>query len=151
MNQDFKEFFATLNANGVEFLIIGGVAFNFHATPRATKDIDVWVRPALDNLQAFLGALTRFGFSHTLEPTELVNSDRVLMLGRVPNRIDVLTRPSGVDWDSSWKNRVRSNFDGEPVSFLSLADLILAKRAAGRPQDLADVAKLERIQKRGPR
>ncbi len=151
MNQDFKEFFASLNASGVEFLVIGGVAFNFHATPRATKDIDIWVRPSLDNLRALLGALTRFGFSHALDAAELVSTERVLMLGRVPNRIDILTQPAGLDWEASWKNRVQSNFDGEPVSFLSLSDLIVAKRAAGRPQDLADVAKLERIQQRLPR
>jgi len=148
MNQDFKEFFASLNASGVEFLVIGGVAFNFHATPRATKDIDIWVRPTLENLQALLAALTRFGFSHALEAAELVRSERVLMLGRVPNRIDILTQPAGLDWDASWNDRVPSNFDGEPISFLSLSNLILAKRAAGRPQDLADVAKLEKIQKR---
>jgi hypothetical protein len=148
MNQDFKEFFASLNASGVEFLIIGGVAFNLHATPRATKGIDVWVRPTHENIRALLDALTRFGFSHQLDAADLVNTERVLMLGRVPNRIDVLTRPAGLEWDASWEARVPSNFDGEPVAFLSLSDLILAKRAAGRPQDLADAAKLESVRKR---
>ncbi|MBN2192607.1 MAG: hypothetical protein JW751_07295 [Polyangiaceae bacterium] len=148
MNRDFREFFASLNASQVEFLIVGGVAYNFHATPRATKDIDVWVRPTTSNLGAFLEALTRFGFDHGLDPESLARDARVLMLGRVPNRIDVLTRPAGVEWTSCWAHRVSAEYDGEPVSFLSLPDLIVAKRAAARPQDLADVAKLERILQR---
>ena len=135
MNQDFKEFFASLNTRKVDYLIIGGVAFNFHATPRATKDIDVWVAPSLANLQAFLDALTAFGFKHELQAASLVSESRVLMLGRVPNRIDVLTQPSGLVWEQCWANRVLADYDGEPVAFLSIANLIEAKRAAGRPQD----------------
>jgi hypothetical protein len=57
MNQDFKEFFKSLNARGVEFLVVGGVAYNFYAPPRATKDIDVWIRPTAENATAFLTAL----------------------------------------------------------------------------------------------
>jgi predicted Fe-Mo cluster-binding NifX family protein len=63
MNQDFKEFFKSLNAHGVDFLIVGGVAYNFYAPPRASKGIDVWVAPSVANLQKFLDALTVFGFS----------------------------------------------------------------------------------------
>ncbi len=147
MNQDFREFFASLNAKKVEYLIIGGVAFNFHAVPRATKDIDVWVGPSLTNLEAFLLALTDFGFGHSLEPSALLDEARVLMLGRVPNRIDVLTHPSGLQWDRCWANRVVADYDGEPVWFIGIGDLIEAKRAAGRPQDLADLKKLDSISK----
>ena len=147
MNQDFKEFFASLNAKHVEYLIIGGVAFNFHAVPRATKDIDVWVGPSLANLRAFLAGLEEFGFAHAMSPSDLAHQECVLMLGRVPNRIDVLTRPSGLQWEPCWDNRVQANYDGEPVWFIAIGDLIEAKRAAGRPQDLADVSKLETILK----
>lgn len=49
MNQDFKEFFKSLNARGVEFLVVGGVAYNSYAPPRATKDIDVWIHPTVEN------------------------------------------------------------------------------------------------------
>ena len=145
MNQDFKEFFASLNAHSVDFLILGGVAYNFYAPPRATRDIDIWIRPTLENTEAFLSALTDFGFSHTLDARELTERDKVLMLGRPPNRIDVLTRPDGLEWEGSWRRRVPSDYAGEPVSFLSLDDLIESKRAAARDQDLVDVRKLERI------
>ncbi len=145
MNQDFKEFFELLNAKGVSFLVVGGVAFNFHATPRATKDIDVWVHPTEDQLRRLLAAFTEFGFVHDLDPAVLLDAGNVIMLGRVPNRIDVLTQIAGVDWEICWKNRVQADYDSIPISFLSLDDLLAAKRAAGRPQDLADANKLEQV------
>jgi hypothetical protein len=117
VNRDFAEFFALLNQHGVEFLIIGGVAYNFHAPPRATKHIDVWVRPTRENL----------------------------MIGRAPTRIDVLTRPDGLDWDGAWSRRMNTDYGDVPISVLAIEDLISSKRAAGRPRDLADVSMLERI------
>lgn len=151
MNRDFKEFFASLNDRRVEFLVIGGVAYNFHAPPRATKDIDVWVRPTSGNLQRLLAAIAAFGFpTHDIDLADLAANPRVLMLGRVPFRIDILTRPAGVDWDSAWPRRAAGDYDGVPVGYLSRIDLIAAKRAAGRPRDLADVAELERLEQDRP-
>jgi hypothetical protein len=145
MNQDFKEFFRSLNARGVEFLIVGGVAYNFYAPPRATKDIDVWLRPTVENVTAFLTALREFGFAHDLDATELVEKDKVLILGRPPNRIDVMTRPDGVSWDACWSRRVPSDYAGEPIAYLAIEDLLASKVAAGRDQDLVDAKKLRAI------
>jgi hypothetical protein len=145
MNQDFKEFFKSLNGRGVEFLVVGGVAYNFYAPPRATKDIDVWIRPTVENARAFLNALTGFGFAHELDAKELVENDKVLILGRPPNRIDVLTRPDGIAWDECWNRRVPSDYAGEPIAYLSLDDLIASKVAAARDQDIVDAKKLRLI------
>jgi hypothetical protein len=145
MNQDFKEFFKSLNARGVEFLVVGGVAYNFYAPPRATKDIDVWIRPTVENATAFLAALTEFGFAHTLDAKELVEKDKVLILGRPPNRIDVLTRPDGIKWEDCWSRRMTSDYAGEPIAFLAIDDLLASKLAAGRDQDLVDAKKLRAI------
>jgi hypothetical protein len=146
-NQDFKEFFASLNAQKVSFLIIGGVAYNHYAPPRATKDIDIWVQPCVDNCTRLVAALAAFGFpTERLDPTVLASSDQVLILGRAPNRIDVLTQPGGVEWQAAWDHRTLTDYDGVPVGLLSLPDLILMKRHAGRGQDLVDVAKLLKVQ-----
>ncbi len=149
MNQDFKEFFASLNARGVEFLVVGGVAYNFYAPPRATKDIDIWIRPTVENASVFLSALTTFGFPHQLDAKELAEQENVLMLGRPPNRIDVLTRPDGITWEGCWSRRVPADYAGEPIAFLSLEDLMASKLAAGRDQDLVDLRKLRTIAERG--
>lgn len=145
MNQDFKEFFRLLNARGVEFLIVGGVAYNFYAPPRATKDIDIWIRPTVENGTAFLAALSEFGFAHQLNATELVEKDKVLILGRPPNRIDVMTQPDGISWEACWSRRVPSDYANEPIAYLALEDLLVSKLAAARDQDLVDAKKLRVI------
>jgi hypothetical protein len=145
MNQDFKEFFRSLNARGVEFLVIGGVAYNFYAPPRATKDIDVWIRPTIENVTKFLTALAEFGFAHRLDAKELVEKNKVLILGRAPNRIDVLTKPDGILWDACWNRRVPSDYADEPIAYLALEDLVASKLAAARDQDLVDAKKLRVI------
>ncbi|HLT39202.1 MAG TPA: hypothetical protein VK034_23115 [Enhygromyxa sp.] len=146
MNSDFADFFALLNQHGVEFLIIGGVAYNFHAPPRATKDIDVWVRPTRDNLERLIHVLEAFGLPiEAIDIEDLEREQRVLMIGRAPTRIDVLTRPDGLDWAGAWSRRVTTDYGDVPVGLLAIEDLISSKRAAGRPRDLADVSTLEKI------
>lgn len=146
-NQDFKEFFALLNAQKVSWLVIGGVAYNHYASPRATKDVDVWLQPTSENCKRFIQALGLFGFpTDSLNEQTLSESDQVLILGRAPNRIDVLTQPGGVDWDAAWEHRTLADYDGVPIALLSLPDLVQMKRHAGRPQDLVDVAKLIKVQ-----
>lgn len=147
-NQDFKEFFELLHAQKVEFLIIGGVAYNHYASPRGTKDIDVWVAPRVDNCARLISALDAFGFpTGALDAAGMASSDSVYVLGKAPNRIDILTQPGGVAWPEAWERRTLSDYDGAPISILSLSDLIAMKRHAGRPQDLVDVEKLEEARK----
>ena len=146
VHPDFREFFALLNAKKVSYLIIGGVAYNYHAPPRATKDIDVWVEPSADNLERLIEAITEFGFpTDQLDPEVLAKTSKVLMLGRVPYRIDILTRPSGVEWTSSWASRIKGLYGDVSVSILGIEELIDSKVAAGRPHDLADVELLRRL------
>jgi hypothetical protein len=149
VNEDFSDFFALLNRHAVEFLIIGGVAYNFHAPPRATKDIDVWVRPSRDNLERLVSALDEFGLpTQGIDIDELMVVPRVLMIGRAPTRIDLLTRPDGLDWEGAWSRRVETSYGAGAVALLAIEDLIASKRAAGRPRDLADVSMLEKIRGR---
>jgi len=146
MNEDFEEFFALLNANSVEYLLVGGVAYNFHAPPRATKDIDLWLGVTPSNLQQLKAAVSEFGFpSEQLPIDELEHEGRVIMLGRVPYRIDILSRLSGVAWEDAWARRVEGHYGVQPIHVISRRDLIATKLAAGRPRDLADVATLKRI------
>lgn len=81
-NQDFKEFFELLHDRKVEFLIIGGVAYNHYAPPRGTKDIDVWVGPNVDNCQRLIDALADFGFpTERLDAQSMANTDSVCTRG----------------------------------------------------------------------
>ncbi len=65
-------------------------------------------------------------------------------MGSPPLRVDVLMSIPGVDFAEAWQNRETLTVAGTEMHFISKGDLIEAKRAAGRPQDLLDLANLER-------
>mgnify|MGYP003501368860 FL=1 len=62
LTDDFKEFLRLLNANRVEYLLVGGYAVGLHGYPRATIDIDLWVRATSGNADRVMRALRTFGF-----------------------------------------------------------------------------------------
>jgi len=143
LNNDLSEFIALLNSGKVEYLVVGAFAVAWHGHPRFTSDIDLWVRSSDANAVAIVDVLDRFGFgSLGIEPEDLVRPDQVLQLGVKPNRIDVITSISGVEFNEAWAHRVPGTIDGIPVSYISREDLIRNKDASGRPKDLGDAAAL---------
>lgn len=150
-NQDFKDLFAALSAQGSEFIVVGAHAVMVHTEPRYTKDLDVWIRPTPDNAERVYAALRDFGAPLVgLTIDDLSTPGVVFQIGVEPNRIDILTAIDGVTFDEAWSRRVPSTYGGVPIALLAMEDLIRNKRAAGRPQDLLDVAKLEAsLQSRG--
>lgn len=144
MNRDFVEMLAALSEAGAEFLVVGAHAVAVHGRPRATGDLDLWVRPTADNAARVWKALAAFGAPLTkLTPADLVRPDLVFQIGLPPARIDVLTGISGVAFDEAWPRRVMVTVSGQAVAVLGREDLLRNKKAAGRPRDLADVAELE--------
>jgi hypothetical protein len=149
---DFRDLLSTFNAHGVEYLIVGAHALAAHGHVRATKDLDVWLRPTQENAARALGALAEFGAPlGQLTAEDLRQPGSILQIGVPPLRIDVMTTIDGVEFEAAWPNRVRTRFAEEPALVISLADLIANKKATGRAQDLADVEHLERLRAgRGP-
>ena len=144
LGKDFREFIASLNANGVRYLIVGGYAVAFHGHPRYTKDIDVWLEATPDNATLVINALEAFGFeSIGLTGADFLEPDQVIQLGFPPNRIDLLTSLSGVEFACCYPARVQVDIDGELVDFIDLENLKKNKQAVGRTQDLADLENLE--------
>lgn len=143
LNQDFKEFIASLNANQVRYLIIGGYAVAFHGYPRYTKDIDIWIERSAVNAARMVKALEDFGFgSLGLEVKDFLEVDQIIQLGYPPARIDLLTSAPGVDFEQGYASRVEVDIEGVRVNFIDLDNLRRNKRAAGRLQDLADLENL---------
>ena len=129
-------------ARKVRFLIIGGHAVSFHGYPRFTHDVDVVIVPEPGNAEALLAALADFGFSSaSLQVSDFLKPTTVV-LGRPPAQIDIMTFIKGVDVDAAWARRDVGELDGVGVAFISREDLIANKRAVGRPEDLADIARL---------
>ena len=143
MHPDFKDLLSTFNAHRVEYLVVGAHALAAHGHVRATKDLDVWVRPEPGNARRIMDALAAFGAPlHGTTVDDLSGSDFVLQIGVAPVRIDVLTSITGVAFEEAWPARLRTTFDGEPVGVLSKQHLVQNKSATGRLQDLADVEAL---------
>jgi predicted nucleotidyltransferase len=146
MLADWIELCELLSAHGAEFLLVGGQAVIAHGYPRLTKDMDLWVRPTSENGEKVLAALAEFGARpDSLRAEQFENPRTLLMLGREPFRIDLLTDIPGVTFEGAWRRRIHVTLDGVVVPVIGKDDLIANKRSVGRPQDLADVAELEKL------
>ncbi len=149
MNPDFAEILSELIAAGAEFMIVGAFAVAAHGNPRATGDIDIWVRPSRENAQRVMRALRAFGaplFELSIE--DLVDEQTVFQMGAAPVRIDILCGIDGVLFEDAWPRRVSAKLGDTAVPVLSLTDLATNKRAAARPKDLVDLAWIEEQLKR---
>ena len=142
--RDFKELLLAFNAHNVEYLIVGAHALAAHGHVRATKDIDVWVRPEPANAQKVLKALSDFGAPlRDLTADDLSRKETVFQIGVPPLRIDVITDIDGVEFADAWPDRLETSFGGVPTFVISRQHLITNKKTAARLQDLADVQLLE--------
>lgn len=144
ISKDFAELLALFNAKKVRALIVGGYAFCYHARPRNTKDLDLWVEPTPENVHRLLEALEEFGFGGIgLKPEDFLEPGRFVQLGYAPNRVNLMTSLKGVTFEEAWTRRVEDFIGDEKVCILGRSDLIKNKKIVGRLQDLADASVLE--------
>lgn len=142
VHPDFLDFIRCLKRHDVEFVVVGAFAVAFHGRPRATGDMDIWLRPTPENATKVIGALKDFGFaSLSLREADIL-SGQVIQLGRAPLRIDLLTDLSGLSTEEIWARRQDGPFEEQRVFYLDRASLIKNKKATGRTQDLADAEEL---------
>ncbi len=143
LHKDIREFIALCLSQKVEFLLVGGYALAFHGAPRFTEDIDLMVLVSPGNADRLLLALREFGFGDAgISRDDFLEADQVIQLGRAPNRIDILTGISGVTWQEAWASRIPVILDGMEIQVIGKEELIRNKERTGRPQDVADVARL---------
>lgn len=148
LSKDLSEFIHLLNKNNVKYLVVGGWAVGLHGIPRYTKDIDIFISKEKDNAEKILVTLSEFGFGALdINIADLTRDDFVIQLGSEPNRIDLLTDIIAINFKDAWQNKKIIKLDGLEIFFISVDDLITNKSSAGRPQDLADVASLKKINK----
>ena len=140
---DFDEFIGSLIARGVEFVVVGAYALAFYGAPRFTGDLDILIRPTVDNASRLLAALDAFGFPITDQPQPIADLRRMLEMGIPPVQIHVMSAISGVDWDEAWRESVTGPLGSQHVRFLGRETFLRNKRAAGRPKDLADIDALQ--------
>jgi predicted nucleotidyltransferase len=150
LHPDFRELLAEFVHGGVRFAVIGGYAVGLHAKPRATKDLDLLVAGDADNLGLVADALTRFGASKAVvEAARTLGPKDIVYLGVEPVRVDIMRYADGIDAEEVLSRATGADVGDLRVPVIGLDDLIANKRASGRPQDLADLALLERVRARG--
>jgi hypothetical protein len=144
LNKNFIDMLSALSEAGAEFLIVGAHALSAHGYPRATGDLDLWVRPTKENAERVWQALEKFGAPRrNVTPEDFYTPDTVYQIGLPPQRIDFMTSIDGVDFDEAWRTRKQTIIEGLSVGFLGREQLLKNKRATGRPKDLFDVAWME--------
>lgn len=139
VNFDFSDLLRIFNDHNVRYMVIGGYAVVQYAEPRFTKDLDVLISTDIKNADAVYNALKEFGAPLAgLTPKDFAEEGFFFQMGVPPIRVDVLMGIPGIKFDECWNRRMEVDFEGLNVIFISKQDLILSKRAAGRPQDLID-------------
>jgi hypothetical protein len=143
--QNFADLFALLDANGVEFLIVGGYAVAFHGAPRFTADLDLFVRPDEGNVERLLATIAQFGFPvKGITVRSALRYRTIFELGKQPVQAHIMTHISGVTWEQAWASRKKGDYGGQPVFYIGRKALLSNKTATGRAKDLADVEALRR-------
>ena len=146
MNHDFVEMLSALIETKADFLVVGAHAVAAHGHPRATGDLDIWIRPTHQNAHQVLDALKQFGApTSNLSLEDLSQPHTVFQIGVSPCRIDILTSITGVEFEQAWENKIEIQVNKLSIYCIGKQDLIQNKNTLARPQDLADVAVLKRL------
>ena len=149
LNPDYRDMVECLLREGVDFMLVGGYAVALHGWPRTTFDIDFWIMANPGNAKAVMRAITAFGAPLMgLTETDFYRPGMVFQIGTVPQRIDIISAVDGLDYADAARRAVKMDVDGLEIKVVSLDDLIVNKRASGRPKDIADAMALERLKER---
>jgi hypothetical protein len=147
LNPDYRDILSAFADASVEFLVVGAYAVAAHGVPRATGDIDLFVRPTPENAQRVWNALLTFGAPlDRVDIADFAREGTIFQVGVVPRRIDVITAIDGVSFEAAWRGRTDLVLDGVRLPVIGLRELLANKRAVGRPQDMADVERLQSLQ-----
>jgi hypothetical protein len=146
MNSDFKDLLRIFAEEEVEYLVVGAYAVIHYTQPRYTKDIDLWIKPSVENAKRIAKAFRRFGIPLIeVSQEDFENEGLQYVIGISPCQVDFLTSlPGTSDFDTAWRSRSIGAEDDIPIHFLGKNELMAAKQTAGRLQDLADIEEIQR-------
>ncbi len=148
LNEDYKEMLQLLLEERVDFIIVGAYALGAHGYPRATGDIDIWVKPDEDNSQRVYKTLARFGAPvDEIQIGDFSVEGIIFQIGVIPRRIDIITQIDGVTYDEANKEKIIVEVEGLELPIISLDKLIKNKMSTGREKDELDIKLLRKIEK----
>ncbi|MGB5749183.1 MAG: hypothetical protein WBM69_19535 [Desulfobacterales bacterium] len=145
LNEDYKEMLQSLLDQKVEFIIVGAYALAAHGFPRATGDMDVWIKPNEKNSKKVYKVLARFGAPiNEIREDEFSQPGLIFQIGVVPRRIDIITKIDAVEFDEADSDKIFVDIDDLKIPVLSIDKLIKNKMATGREKDLLDAKLLKK-------
>jgi predicted nucleotidyltransferase len=145
LNEDYKEMLQLLSEEQVDFIVVGAYALGAHGYPRATGDIDIWVKPNNTNSRKLYKALARFGAPlEQIEIHDFSMEGIIFQIGVIPRRIDIITKIDGVTYDEADEDKIAVEVEGLMVPVISLDKLIKNKMATGREKDELDIKTLKK-------
>jgi predicted nucleotidyltransferase len=148
LEEEFQELLRSLNRNDVRYLLIGGYAVILNGYVRNTTDLDLAIASDAENAENVVKALKEFGFDVPGLDTGLFTKPKSLVrMGFEPLKVEIINYLEGVGFENAYRNRNVIELDGLEISLIAIGDLIANKKAVGRHIDLADVEKLEKINK----
>jgi Nucleotidyl transferase AbiEii toxin, Type IV TA system len=163
MRLDYRSFFKTLNKLKIDYLVVGGLAVNFHGIPRMTYDIDLMILLEPQNIRRLVAKLSQWGYKPQapVNPQDLadesirkswIQEKRMVALSLYCETLPIgeidLVIASPIPYEKLKARAIHLGLEGEKVPVVSLEDLIKLKRKTGRAQDLSDVGLLKRIRKK---
>ena len=143
LNEDYKEMLQLLLEEQVDFMIVGAYALGTHGYPRATGDIDIWVKPNNINSKKLYKALARFGAPlDQIQIDEFSTEGIIFQIGVIPRRIDISTKIDGVTYEEADEDKIIVEIEGLKIPVISLEKFIRNKMATGREKDELDIKTL---------
>jgi len=145
LNEDYKEMLQLLLEEQVDFMIVGAYALGTHGYPRATGDIDIWVKPNNINSKKIYKALAQFGAPlGQIQTDEFSTEGIIFQIGVIPRRIDIITKIDGVTYEEADEDKIIVAIEGLKIPVISLEKLIRNKMATGREKDELDIKTLRK-------
>lgn len=154
VEKDFKDFLLHLNKHRVNYCIIGGFSVVYHSRPRFTDDMDILIKPSLDNSKKVYKAMKNFGADvSNIERDYFVTPGCFYQIGVPPVQIHILNSAEGVDIEKVFKNKIKALYGNIPTYYIASNDLIKNKKAANRNKDKLDIEalKLAKKSKKNPK
>ncbi len=141
--RDFEDLLILLEKYRVRYLVIGGLAFIYHARPRYTKDMDLWIDPDPENVARANRALAEFGSPTLLDPER---PEEILQIGLAPDRIDILLDVGVLDFAAAWPKREVSAYgEAASVNWIDLDSLLAIKESIPTPKHQEDARVLRLV------
>jgi len=124
-------------------MIVGAYALGTHGYPRATGDIDIWVKPDIINSKKLYSALLRFGAPlGQIQIDEFSIEGVIFQIGVIPRRIDIITKIDGITYEEADEDKIIVEIEDLKIPVISLEKLIRNKIATGREKDQLDIKTL---------